>query len=196
MKPCSIAPSFSHRAYVVSFFLQTDEQIQLFTLSLLSLTPEDVVKDVGDLEEHIAKERQDQDVHLLDSCLIIPATFSSLFELKKEFWDNPTVPYSGDVRQKAFIPLLSHPTLYQLLVLPYYFDEKTNIWQFAASLPLPAQTPQETITRFMMTSDAVVDPRAQYAAIYDLATPIRFNWKTKTAESVIDISEQEDERKN
>lgn len=186
MKFCSITPPYPVRAYIVSFFLQVEDQITLITLSLISQTPEDIVADMQELVEHVEKEKENDQIQVMESCLVIPITYAAAVPLKKKYWANPSMKYSGDDRQKAFIQLLNNTKLYQLLVLPYFHDKETDKWQFSATIPLLAHPSPETIERFMMTSDAVVDQTAKTAALYDLTDPIRFNWKTKKAEPIFE----------
>lgn len=177
MNFCTLIPPYPKKAYIVSIFLSFQDKLTVFTFSLLQTTLAEITEDVTKIDAAVKKYSKHH-FTVLDSCSILPVTFSSRLLLQKKYWEHPTLEYTPEKRQQMFVPLLDNPQLYTLLVVPQHHDEKKDIWQFFAAIPFFLNTPKSTIEQFMNTSNTPVDPRAKYAALYTFGHAIRFDWRT------------------
>ena len=85
------------------------------------------------------------------------------------------------------------PQLYQILVLPQYYDKVTKKWLLSVALPFFVSSSDDQIERFMLSSKDVVDRRARYAGLYRLGRAQGMNLTTGKVREVTgkDFGEEE-----
>lgn len=114
----------------------------------------------------------------LEGIIILPIEFDRNYQLKKEYWDKPTIDISQAGRIKHFIQAIKLPQLYQILVLPEYYDRNHDRWLLAAALPFFITSDEQVIEQYMINSKDPVDRRARAAALYRIGQPQGLNWAT------------------
>lgn len=179
---CSLEPVFPKEAYILFLFvLHKDQAIGLVPLDGIYETVEEAADATHDVLQQLGETEH---ITVPEECLLVPITLHSLFPMKRGYWSKPTLSYDQQLRVKAFSNVADCPSLYNLLVTPYLYDEMNDIWHLNATIPLVGDEHTNIIERFMKNSDQIVEPRAKYSAVYSLGDKLQFNWQTKEVKSI------------
>jgi hypothetical protein len=175
---CHLPPEFPDKGYMAFVFvLHKNHVLGSIPLDAIYTDTDEAAKAI----ERIIKQLDDSHklITIPQECILIPVVKTSLFPLRKEYWKKPEISYDEQTRITTFRPVLDNPSLFSLLVTPYSYDDTTKKWFLSAAMPLKSIDDSKPIEQFMMTSDYVVEPRANAAALYTFGEKIRFNWTTK-----------------
>ncbi len=181
LKYCSLTPDYPKIAYMI--FLNPIKGARLldpYPMAFIYRTLEEVTEVATEATKEIQESAQ---FTIRQHVLLLPIHFSSLFTLRREFWQDPTHHYDSLDRMKTFQKVANAPQFYKLLVTPTYLDENGK-WHLNATLPLYQNADKKIIERFMFHSDQSVDERAKFAAVYTFGTPTRFNWETRQISAI------------
>jgi hypothetical protein len=175
-EPLSRSPKYPENAYMTFLFSHGEaEELTVYPISTIYTNLNEVSAFAREFQENLEKG-EEQQKSIFESAAIIPIHFVTLFELKPEYWQNPSVHFDASDRAKQFIHVLSHPTFFTLLVTPSRKNEKDE--EFIATIPYPITATDRDIERFMTLTDFPVDQSAKYAAIYAFGSPMQYNWET------------------
>lgn len=174
---CRLIPIFPKNAFLLYIFiLHQDNILATIPMEPIYKTLKKAAKGVKDLISHF--DSIDKTITIPEESLIFPLSFKTLYPLKRDFWKKPEISYNPQTRLKTFNKAFEYPDFFSLLVTPLIFDRNLKNWHFNAALPIISNTKQAMIEKFMFKSDYVVEPKAKYAAIYQIEKKVRFNWKT------------------
>lgn len=112
----------------------------------------------------------------LDNGILIKIKLDKLFQLKKEFWENPRIETDFIERASAFVDLTFHSQFYKILVVPR--PNKNSGELLSVVYPFLRSVSKEDIELFMRSSKECVDPSAKYAAFYLVERIEYINWMT------------------
>lgn len=176
-KFCYLRPRFPQNSFVVMLFLlEQDKVYNILPKYPAFTTLEQATHSIQDSVDVIKKKQTA--ISIADACILLPLKFASNIPLKPEYWTNPSVAYTPVNRASMFLPLHDNYKDYKILVTPGEFDEKQDLWELNALLPIKNGTPKKALEQFMLSSDTYVNHRAKYAALYAVNAPQRFLWKT------------------
>lgn len=171
--PLSRTPVYPPSAFVGFIMLTTKNgATTAYPLNRMYTANADFFADAGEHQETIATPG----VTISDVGIILPLEFSRIWELKPEYWNDPSVHFGHMDRSKLFSASLSAPAFYDVLVTPSGMKEGTEL--FSAAMPIPAGNTDRVIEQFMRTSDYPVDEEAKYAAVYTPGMPFGINIRT------------------
>lgn len=185
---CSLTPQYPDSAFILFLFVLHQDDV-------VGIVPLDAIYETTDQAAEAAKQVFGQlhgtdQIIIPEECLIVPISRQSLYALREDFWQKPTISYTQEMRVHAFEPVAALPEMYALLVTPYTYDDAQKTWYLNAALPFLPTHEKQTIETFMNTSDQVVEPRATHAAIYTIEKKMRFNWKTKEIKKIETVLEE------
>ena len=115
---------------------------------------------------------------------IIQLKYGKEFDLKKEYWKGKHDKDLWRYKIKSNLDFLSKPRLYQYMVVPCNFDDKTKEWKLAVSNPFFITDDNDTMEKYILASNEYVDPRAKNAATYTVEKMWGMNWKTREIKEV------------
>lgn len=101
-----------------------------------------------------------------------------LIKHKKNFWKNPTVDFNEYNKVRSYINFLKEPRLYQILVVPSFYDENYKQWSLSVAEFFYVSNNNELINKFMKASKEPVDERATNSATYVVDKLSIVNWTT------------------
>src|SRR5258708_24730045 len=112
---CYLEPAFPAKAFIVILFLlDGDELVNIFPTYEMFTTLEQASTCVTDLVAVLKEEVPG--IEIADVCSLLPMKFSSTYQLKPEYWHNPSIPFTSTERAKLFLPLVTNYDFYQLLI--------------------------------------------------------------------------------
>lgn len=164
-------PLITHAA-VISVS-RPDSSVALVPNKRVHVKPEDIVRDIKDLEN--ALSRDGEIYMILESCVLLPLQFSRLVPLKREYWENPTESFSDINRSTPFIHAIYNPSLFSMLITP---SKEGDLWRYQAALPISMGSTNAVIEQFMLHSDWPVAETARQCALYKIGQPFLYNWLT------------------
>jgi hypothetical protein len=171
--PCSRVPVYPTTAFAGLITLTpTGGRAAVYPLSRLYTAQSDFIGDALNHQETIATP----DVAIGDVGFIIPLTFDRLWELKEEYWTDPTVHFGHMDRAHLFTAAILTPDFFSMLVTPNGYTKGKDI--LSAAMPVPASRTDSVVEQFMRSSDFPVDEEAKYAAVYTIGSPVGINIKT------------------
>lgn len=117
---------------------------------------------------------------------IIQMKLLKKIDLKKEYWSQPTNKEMWRYRLSRYNNFMKNPDLYQFLILPRGYNEKTKECRLAASVPFYISDDNEVIEKYMGLSNETVSERAKQVATYTVERMWGMNWETKVTREVED----------
>lgn len=172
----SIDPTFPEHAFFGMLPMKIGETLFVHPLGTLFTNLNEATEV---LETIITDILEENDVEVGEEVQLIGLQLKRKIELKKEYWENPSIPYTSASKIKTFERLILFPTAYDMVVTPSYFKKKTKSFLFAPALPI-FKDATVIIDPFMLHSDFIVSPIAKSAAIYSIESAIPYNWRTNT----------------
>lgn len=179
---CTLDVAYPTEGYIAILFAVLNDSKSIIPVDQIFASLDESSEYLGELVDEFM--RRDILTGVEDTCLLIPIRLDSFYSLKREYWENPSIPYTYDHKTNLFLQLAKKPELHKLLVTPDFYDEEQDEWSLSIALPLKYKTEGKALEQFMLTSDSLVDERAKNAAIYTLGGAMHFNWKTKAAEKI------------
>ncbi len=172
---CYRIASFPKEAYMNYVFYGRNEDIaMLYPFETVYPSIENLAEEMRNYSFEWNKEMANG-MEIIDVSIIVPLVFHSLYPLRREFWNNPTMNFDDLDRFRGFWKAAAKPHFYKVVVTPQWLRKQVA---YHAVVPFYITAQVRDIDAFMMHSDYPVDERAKYAAIYTIGTPLRFNWKT------------------
>lgn len=173
----SLTPEFPKKAFLLFLFiLQEDKVLSTIPMESIYTTPRNAAKAVLELIQNL--RYSDTTITIPEESLLLPLNYRSVVKLKKGYLNEPKFSYDSQNRLNMFNKVLNYPGLYSLLVTPFSYDDNLNKWHFNATLPILSHIKRTRVEGFMHKSNQKVEPRAKYAAIYQIEKKLRFNWQT------------------
>jgi len=172
----SIDFKFPKSVWMVAVWLvPTKERILPMYLHVLKKDKKAAIKYAEEVLVQVKKLRKPAPA--IDYLLLVPLTFSHLYPLKKEYWDNPSYEIKSIDKAVLFSEAIAKPWLYHLLVTPG-LDEKTKKVELSAAFVFKKGAERDLET-FMRTSTHPVSPEAKNAAIYNIGDSFGYDLKKK-----------------
>jgi hypothetical protein len=171
---CSIAPKYPKQAFCMLLSFKTS------TYSVPIYPLHQIFTDTNALYREIINSQNmfdDSTVMIDPNALCLPLQFCRSFPLIKEYWQNPTSPYTVVQRVNLFTQIIKQHSFYSMLVTPRSIDENGE-GIFSPAIPFRKTATDKEIDTFMRISDYPVDEKASTAAIYTIDDPYRLNWST------------------
>ena len=173
---CSIDPPFPDTGYVIVIRnIVNDRETFEFAFDFMAPKVEDVPLFIQEYKDELW--RLGAQIELRNTCVLLTATLSHRYPLRREFWLQPTQEFSFDQRSELFVKALAVPTMYSLLVTPS--TNKGDLWKFSAAMPFLNTTPESAIEQFMLHSTWPVSEKAKNAAIYTFSEVREYDWVAK-----------------
>lgn len=174
IKYCTLDPDFPETAYTVIYTLQSENEVEVLPMFQVFYNLDEISKTLTEAEPRL----KESGVLLSEICMVYKIEKNRLYPLKKEYWkQSKSLPYTKTGRLPEFKKMMIHPEMYEILITPSRYVETQDIWGFTAALPMKAGTSDKVIEQFMYSSDTVVDERSKHAAIYTVATSMKFFWR-------------------
>ena len=177
----SMKVDYPETAFIIMMFLGKKKTELIVPLDLIYETAK---KGILALERNQKRIEKFPGKRKIIGATIIQMKLKQLIELKPQYWANSIK--NEFMRFKIFnnLDFLSDPKLYQYMVVPRSFDEKTKEWSIAVSNPFYLSDDNSAIVNYILSSDQAVDPRAKHAATYVVEKMWGMNWKTKEVQEV------------
>jgi len=172
---------YPETAYMIMMFLGKEKPEAIIPMVLIYETAKQgllaLERDQKRIEKKSGKKK-------IIGVIIVQMKLKKLIEMKREYWTNPVKNKFVEFKVFNDLDFLSNPKLFQYMVVPMFFDEKTKEWYLAVSNPFYISDDNRAIENYILTSDEAVDPRAKNAATYVVEKMWGMNWKTKTMKEV------------
>lgn len=129
------------------------------------------LKELGMELKMLKKDFKNQKNDPIDvyGALVIKIKFNRTSPLKKEFWETDSVMKLDNMyRIKQYLKMLeNYGKLYQIMVMPYYYEVKNKEWTLTNWLPVLSTITDEELGKIaIMSSDTQVDSSAKSMALY------------------------------
>ena len=169
-KYCYREVDFYPEGYIAGAFLEEDDGKRLlYVLRRVNKDLKSAKKEIFKLKKDLKNQKKDPaNVY---GGLIIKIKFKRTSPLKKEFWETDSdIDLDNFYRFRQYMEVLGgKENLYQIMVMPAFFDIKKNEWLLTNWLPVLATTTDEELGKIaIMSSETQVDMSAKNMALYTI----------------------------
>lgn len=169
-KYCYREVEFCPEGYIGGVFIEEDDgKKMLYVLRRVNKDLKSAKKEILKLKKDFKNQKKDPaNVY---GGLIIKIKFKRTSPLKKEFWETDSdINLDNFYRFRQYMEVLGgKENLYQIMVMPAFFDIKKNEWLLTNWLPVLTTTTDEELGKIaIMSPETQVDISAKNMALYTI----------------------------
>ena len=169
-KYCYREVEFYPEGYISGAFIEEDDgKKMLFVLRRVNRDLESAKKEILKLKKDLKNQKKDPaNVY---GGLIIKIKFKRTSPLKKEFWNiDSDINLDNMYRFRQYMEVLGgRENLYQIMVMPAFYNKKKKEWLLTNWLPVLATTTDEELGKIaIMSPETQVDISAKNMALYTI----------------------------
>lgn len=169
-KYCYREVDFYPEGYIGGVFIEEDDgKKMLFILRHVNKDLKSAKKELIKLKKDLKNQKKDP-VNVYGG-LIIKIKFKRTSPLKKEFWNiDSDINLDNMYRFRQYMEVLGgRENLYQIMVMPAFYNKKKKEWLLTNWLPVLATTTDEELGKIaIMSSETQVDISAKNMALYTI----------------------------
>ena len=169
----SIDVEFPKKIWVTGVWLVAKDGTEMtMCVSLVKKSKTLAIKNGKEVVSEIRKKFKASSA--LDDIILVPLTFSKLYPLKKEYWQDSDIKLMELDKSLSFAKSLVSPDFYYLLITPTRYLDKGNKIDFTAAFAFKRED-EEMLPEMMKASDHPVCPEAKNAAIYEMGEAFAYD---------------------
>jgi len=169
-KYCYREVDFYKEAYIGVLFLKEDRgEKYIYPLNLIYQNKKKLITKLKRLKSEIDKDKKNESE--VYGAMVMKIKLKRTSPLNKEFWETKAeIVLDKTYRVKQYLKMFSDgEKLYEIMVLPAFYDKKKNGWLLTNWLPVIRNITDEELGKIaVMSGETQVDSSAKNMALYTI----------------------------